>query len=108
MAKLSQPGNVLLDINNPVFQENLFGLQKPDRHSAIETLNKLRQMTWSQVYAGKGLHWEKIASAAPPPGIAAIYALRITQSRREAACRDGGYMRFLTAAPDHDATYGKK
>jgi hypothetical protein len=108
MARPPEHVRVLLDLNNPIFQENLFGLQKPERHSAVETLKKLRQMTWDQVYADKGLHWEKIVSVAPPPGIAAIYSLRITQSRRATAYRDGAYMRFLTVAPDHDATYGKK
>ena len=65
-------------------------------------------MTWSQVYADKGLKWEKIVSVAPPPGIATIYSSRITQARRAAAYRDGDFMRLLTIAPDQDATYGKK
>ena len=99
---------VRLDLNNPIFQENLFNLQKPDRHSALETLNKLRQLTWSQVYADNGLKWEKIVSITPPLGISAVYSLRITQSRRATAYRDGDFLRFLTIAPDHDATYGKK
>lgn len=108
MAKPAQQANVRLDLNNPIFQENLFGLQKPDRHSALETLKKLRHMTWSQVYADNGLKWEKIVSVTPPPGITAVYSLRITQSRRSTAYRDGDFIRLLTIAPDHDATYGKK
>jgi len=99
---------VRLDLNNPVFQENLFGLPKPDRHSAVETLNKLRRMTWEQVYRDQGLKWEKIASVKPPAGIGAVYSLRITQSRRATAYRDGEFIRFLTIAPDHDAAYGKR
>ncbi len=103
-----EPQAVRLDLNNPVFQENLFSLQKPDRHSALETLKKLRQLTWNQVYADKGLKWEKIVSVMPPPGILVVYSLRITQSKRATAYRDGDYLRFLTIAPDHDAAYGKK
>ncbi len=99
---------VRLDLNNPVFQENLLALPKPERHSALETLRKILQMTWDQVYRDKGLRWEKILSVTPPKGIAAIYSLRITQSRRATAYRDGDCLRFLTVAPDHDATYGKK
>jgi hypothetical protein len=99
---------VRLDLNNPVFQDNLLGLQKPERHAALETLKKLRQMTWNQVYTDRGLKWEKIASITPPAGIPAIYSLRVTQSRRATAYRDGDFIRFLTIAPDHDATYGKK
>ena len=83
-------------------------MQKPERHSALETLKKLRQMSWTQVYRDNGLKWEKIVSVTPPAGIAAIYSLRITQSRRATAYRNGDFMRLLTIAPDHDAAYGRK
>lgn len=99
---------VRLDLNNPVFQEHLFQLQKPDRHAALDTLKKIRQLTWAQIYQDNGLKWEKIVSVKPPLGVDAIYSLRITQSRRCTAFRDGDYMRFLTIAPDHDSTYGRK
>jgi hypothetical protein len=101
-------GQVRLDLNNPVFQENLLTLQKTERHAALDTLNKLRQMTWQLVYRDNGLKWEKIISVKPPKGVDALYSLRITQSRRATAYRDGDYMRLLTVAPDHDSTYGKK
>lgn len=101
-------GVVRLDLNNPVFQRDLFGLQKAERHAVLDTLGKLRQLTWQQVYRDKGLRWEKIASVKPPPGIVALYSLRITQSRRAVAYRDGEFIRLLSIPPDHDATYGKK
>ena len=104
----SNDAKVRLDLNNPVFQENLLTLQKPERHAALDTLNKIRQMTWNQVYRDQGLKWEKITSVKPPVGIDALYSLRITQARRATAYRDGEFMRFLTVAPDHDATYDKK
>jgi hypothetical protein len=108
MAKIDPDGLVRLDLNNPVFQENLLTLQKAERHAALETLNKLRQMTWNQVYRDSGLKWEKIVSIKPPPGIDAVYSLRITQVRRATAYRDGEFIRLLTIASDHDSTYGKK
>ena len=108
MAKIDPDGLVRLDLNNPVFQENLLTLQKAERHAAIETLNKLRQMTWNQVYRDSGLKWEKIVSIKPPPGIDAVYSLRITQARRATAYRDGEFIRLLTIASNHDSTYGKK
>jgi hypothetical protein len=86
----------------------LFGLQKPERHAALDTLNKIRQLTWAQVYRDNGLKWEKIVSVSPPVGIDAIYSLRITQARRATAFRDGQFMRLLTVASDHDSTYGQK
>ena len=99
---------VRLDLNNPVFQENLLGLQKAERHAALDTLNKLRQMTWNQVYRDRGLKWEKIVSVRPLAGGSVIYSLRLSQARRATAYRDGAFLRLLTIPPDHDATYGKK
>lgn len=69
---------------------------------------RLRRLTWNQVYRDKGLHWEKIISVKPPSGIAAVYSLRITQSRRAVAYRDGDFIRLLAIPPDHDAAYGRK
>jgi hypothetical protein len=101
-------GQIQLDLNNPVFQKNLLSLEKPERHSAMETLKKISRMTWNQLYRDNGLKWEKIASADPPPGVAAVYSVRITQSRRATAYREGNLIRLLSIAPDHDAAYGKK
>lgn len=109
MASSNPETVVRLDLNNPVFQANLLGLPKPERHAALDTLNKIRQLTWNQLYRDGGLKWEKISSIKPPPpGIDAIYSLRITQSRRATAFRDGDFIRLLTVASDHDSTYGRK
>ncbi len=108
MAELAPDALIRLDLNNPVFQENLLSLQKSERHAALDTLNKIRQLTWNRLYRDNGLKWEKVISVKPPAGVAAIYSLRITQSRRATAFRDGDFIRLLTIAPDHDSTYGKK
>lgn len=108
MTKPDPDARLRLDLNNPVFQEHLLTLQKPERLAAIDTLNKLRQMTWNQVYRDNGLKWEKLISVKPPTNINAVYSLRITQARRATAYRDGEFIRFLTIAPDHDSTYGTK
>lgn len=42
---------IRLDLNNPVFQEHLFGLQKPERNAVMDTLRKIRQLNWSQLLA---------------------------------------------------------
>jgi hypothetical protein len=91
-----------------VFQEQLLSLQKNERHAALDTLNKIRKLSWNQLYRDQGIKWEKITSIKPPAGIDAVYSLRISQSRRATAHRDGDFIRLLTIAPDHDATYGKK
>jgi hypothetical protein len=108
MASGKQDSPVRLDLNNPVFQRNLLELQKPERHAALDTLNKIRQLTWQQLYRDSGLKWEKISSIKPPQNIDAIYSLRITPSRRATAYRDGDFIRLLTVAPDHDSAYGRK
>lgn len=108
MKAADRDGMVRLDLNNPVFQRHLLELQKAERHAALDMLGKLRQLTWQQVYRDKGLRWEKIVSVEPPPGVPALYSLRITQGRRAVAYRDGDFIRLLAIPPDHDATYGKK
>lgn len=57
MAKADPQTLVRLDLNNPVFQENLLTLQKPERLAALDTLNKIRQLTWNwnQLYHDNGL-----------------------------------------------------
>jgi len=86
----------------------LFNLQKLERSAAVDTLKKLRQLTWAQLYRDKGLKWEEIFSVKLPAGLDAIYMLRITQPRRCTAYRDGDTLRVLTVAPDHDSTYERK
>jgi hypothetical protein len=63
-------------------------------------------MTWTQVYADKGLHWEEIKSLAI--GSQKRYSIRLSRSMRAIARREGDVMQFLVISPDHDAAYGKR
>ena len=108
MASQAPSAFVKLDLNNPEFQRNLLELDKAERNRVLDTLKKILKLGWEQVYRDTGLKWEKITSVRPSQGIDAIYSLRITQSRRATAFRDGDFMRLLTIQPDHDATYGRK
>jgi hypothetical protein len=108
MADDQRERNVQLDLNNEVFQKTWLSLDKQERNRVTETLNKIRQLSWAELYRNQGLKWEKVASVRPPQGVDAIYTLRITQSRRATAYRQGNFMRLLSIAPDHDAAYGKK
>jgi hypothetical protein len=60
---IKHEGCISLDLNNPVFQEQLLTLQKAERHAALDTLNKIRQLTWNQLYRDLRIQWEKITSA---------------------------------------------
>ena len=108
MADTEQAKKLQLDLNNEVFQGNWLTLDKSERNRVTDTLRKLRQLTWDQLYRDQGLKWEKVVSVKPPKGVDVLYTLRVTQSRRATVYRDGNFLRFLTIAPDHDAAYGKK
>ena len=58
--KRHQP--VRLDLNNSVFQRQLFNLLKIEQHNILNTLRKLATMIWQQVYVDHGLKWEAILS----------------------------------------------
>ena len=46
---------VLLDLNSPVFQRDLFALEKREQAALLSTLKRIRAMTWRQVYSDSGL-----------------------------------------------------
>ena len=101
---MTNSDNVLLDLNNPVFQDDLFGLGKGDAIRILETLKKVRSLTWTAVYNDKGLRWELVQSRTGSGG-QRLYTIRISQKFRALVIREGQYMRFLSLHPDHDSAY---
>jgi hypothetical protein len=95
---------VRLDFNNPVFQRQLFNLPKIDQRNVLNTLQKLSNMAWPQVYIDHGLKWEALLSRKGPGG-SKLYSLRIGKGFRAIACREGLWMRILSLHPDHDSAY---
>jgi len=95
---------IQLDLNNPEFQENLFTLNKIEAWSVLKTLKLLQMMTWEQIQASKGLRWELILSRQALDA-QRHYSMRISQSCRAVAWRDGLWLRFLSLHPDHDSAY---
>ena len=93
---------VLLDLNAPSFQEDLFALDGNEVKKVLKTLRKISDLTWAQIYLDHGLKWEEIKSM---PG---KYTLRLSQSYRAIAVREGAWMRFAALPLDHDSAYGKK
>ncbi len=53
---------ILLDLNNPVFQQDLFVLQKAEALAVLKIFRKISQLTWEQLYKDQGLKWEMIRS----------------------------------------------
>jgi hypothetical protein len=94
---------VLLDLNNPEFQQEWFALEREEA-SVLATLRKIHVLNWEQLYRDKGLHWEAIDSRSGPAG-RRLYSLRITRSMRAVAYREGDFLRFLSLHPRHDSAY---
>lgn len=95
-------GKVLLDLNYPAFQAELFGLDAAEARKVFKTLKKLRAMTWNEVFRDHGLKWEE------PKGAPGKYTIRLSQSYRAVVIREGGWIRFQALHQDHDGAYGKK
>jgi len=95
---------LLLDLNNPVFQRDLFALEKVDQQALLSTLKRLRGMTWRQVYTDQGLKWEAIHSRQGPNG-QRLYSFRASRAFRAVGYRDGLWLKILSLHPDHDSAY---
>lgn len=95
---------VALDLNNPIFQRDLFGLEKSEQAALLGTLKKIRAMTWKQIYSDSGLNWETIHSKSGPGGNK-LYSFRVSKSFRAVAYRDGAWLRILSLHTDHDSAY---
>ena len=93
---------VLLDLNAPTFQSDFFDLDANEVKKMLKTLKKLRGLTWNEVFRDHGLKWEEVKSM---PG---KYTIRLSQSYRAIAIREGTWMRFAALHQDHDGAYGKK
>ena len=95
---------ILLDLNNPIFQQDLFGLPKAEALAVLKILKKVSQLTWEHLYKDQGLKWELIRSKQGKNG-EKLYSLRITQKCRAVAVRESEYLRFLSLHSDHDSAY---
>ncbi len=95
---------VRLDLNNPEFQKEWFGLQKEEFLSTKNTLRKLSLMDWNQVYYDRGLRWEKIQSIKTEKG-RDLYTIRLSNKLRAVVYRHSEFMVFVSLHPDHDSAY---
>jgi hypothetical protein len=82
----SRVTRLLLDLNNPEFQEQLFALEKASQRSVLGALAKLSKMTWEGVYRDAGLKWEALVSRVGPHG-GRLYSLRMGKGFRAVASR---------------------
>lgn len=101
---MQRSNKVLLDLNNPVFQEDLFSLKKDNVMRILGTLHKIKQLSWAEVYKDKGLRWELVQSKTGPDG-RRLYSIRISQGFRALVYREEQFMCFLSLHPDHRSAY---
>lgn len=95
---------IKIDMNNPEFQKDFFGLQKNEQVALIKTLKKIKQLNWFKLYTDMGLKWELIHSKKTFAG-ENIYSFRFSQKYRATAFREGEFLRLLTLHVDRDSAY---
>lgn len=96
---------VRLDLSSPAFLEVFLRLDSADLAHVAGSLDRIRRLDWSNVYASKGLHWEAIDHLKAPDGKTTVYSVRLSQKIRALAFREGEFMRFISLHPDHDSAY---
>lgn len=101
---MKRSDSVLIDLNNPLFQEDLFSLEKEEALQLINTLRKIKKLFWTDVYKDQGFKWELVQSKTGPDG-QRLYTIRVSKKIRAVVFREGQFMRFLTLNPDHDSAY---
>ena len=99
---MSNDDKVLLDLNVPLFQKKLFELDATEVKKVFKTFQKLRMLTWNEVFRDHGLKWEQIKNEQ------GTFSIRLSLSYRAVVERDGNFMLFQTLHLDHDGAYGKK
>lgn len=96
---------ILLDLNNPVFQEQLFALNLDEVGDVLAAFKKLKKLDWLTLYKHKGFHWEDAGHTVLAPNGSTIKSIRVTQKVRALAYRDGDFVRFLSLHFDHESAY---
>jgi hypothetical protein len=104
-GRVPRQGNrVLLDLNNPAFQDVFFALETAELRQVAASLGRLRGMNWNVVYSHPGLHWEAVEHVKTATGAKAC-TIRLSRKVRALVYRDGDVLRFLSLHPDHDSAY---
>jgi hypothetical protein len=95
---------ILLDMNYSDFQNNLFKLEKNEQRALLNTLDKIKKLSWEQLYHDKGIRWELISSKKTKDD-RNLYSFRFSQKYRGTAYRNGSYLVLIGLFPDHDGAY---
>lgn len=66
-------------MNYPVFQEQLFSIEKQEQRTLLTTLKKIKQLKWEELYKDKGIRWELITSKTTSKGNN-VYSFRFSKN----------------------------
>lgn len=101
---MKKSDSIFIDLNNPVFQEDLFSLEKEEAVNILGTLRKIKKLSWIEIYKDKGLKWELVQSKTGP-GDQRLYTIRVSKKFRAVVYREAQFIRFLSLHPSHDSAY---
>jgi hypothetical protein len=95
---------ILLDMNQEEFQTQLFKLEKQEQRALLNTLEKIKKLSWEQLYHDKGIRWELI-NTVKNPKIDKLCSFRFSQKYRGTAYREGDYLILVELFTNHDGAY---
>lgn len=96
---------ILIDLNKPAFQKEFFNLQKDEQRALLNTLRKIYNLSWEQIYNDLGIKWELIHSNKQYDH---LYSFRFSQKYRGIAYKEDDYMVLVGLFTDHDEAYKKR
>lgn len=97
-------GRVVLDLNNPVFLDELLSLDPTELSGVAKALKKIRTFDWDTFTKQRDSRWEEIGHIAAPNG-KPVHSFRLSQKYRALAYREGDFLRVLSLHLDHDSAY---
>ena len=103
---MAAASRIRLDLNSPEFQDACFRLQADELKQVVASLRRLRELDWNSLYRHTGFRWERLQHLKAAKG-ASVYSLRLSQTIRAVALRDGDFLRPISLHPDHDSAYGQ-
>lgn len=110
--KSTQHELIECDLEFPRFIKELSDLETLELDQIEACIEKIKQMTWDQVYKTssksqkRGLNWEPIEGQVTRSG-KTIASIRVSRKFRARVCRDGKFMIFISLHPDHDSAYNE-
>jgi hypothetical protein len=90
----------------PAFDEAVMAAEKPVRLAAAKMLVLLQSLDLPQLWAHRGLNFEKLHGMIEPVNGEQLYSLRVTRRARAVTCiLNGPTLVLVSLHPQHDNAY---